>query len=153
MPSRTGPKLHSPGRVFQQWLVDLTLAIAHDADGDWKAFAEVLPESTTVEKKVGCFTTNPTSNGIIQVTGRTLQSHGVEVLIQSDNEESGYVRAALIRDTVDDSSNTPANVTVETVEYKIHRASLSNGINRLGEDKQGRYSYSLNYLLSLTVDL
>ena len=145
------PTVHSPGRIFLEYLRDLSL-VGDDPSVDWCGYAEVHPDLPGPPKRlVTTATTTPDLDGIEHPSGRVVARYGVQARVQG-NVATDYTKAATIQKSIADSSNSPRAVILDAITYTIHRAALSSGPLPLGRDKEGRFTWTVNFLVSITTD-
>lgn len=144
------PKQHSPGRILAALLIDLNVGdMPPAATGRWAVFYEHLPDYKDAPTNIlACTTTTPVSDGTVMVTGRSVLKHGVQIRIRANSDAVGFAKAASIIETLNRSPVT--GIDIDGITYKVHRAKLSSGPQRLGRSKENRFEYTVNVTVSIT---
>jgi hypothetical protein len=125
--------------------------VSYTSGAAWEGFAEEMPDPVGAPRRlIVCSTTTPNNLGTFMLSGRVVQRYGVQIRL-AGLDSTDYTKCAEIQKSLAASHNSPRRVILDAIPYTIHRAALSSGPLRMGRDKEGRYGFSLNYLIAITV--
>lgn len=147
LPASKLPMLHSPVFVLYQHLVDgLQIDAAGATALGWQGVVSNSPH--TKEKSVTLLDTTPFTEGRSQRTGHTFTHPGAQVVIRCNNYNTGYVKAAALKDFLERIFHAAVSIDAQT--YRIDSVGVAGDIVPFGPDPDTRQDlFSLNMLATI----
>lgn len=150
----SGNLFHSPADIIRTLLIDLGMATAPSAGGDWPAY--VAQEPDTPDSVITVYDTAGTTGGRLQTSGETVEQHGFQVRVRDANHFEGYEKARAIAVALDESV---ANAVVSVGDdvgtgsdtYIVYAVTRKGGIISLGKESPAskRSIFTINAVVAL----
>jgi len=143
-----GSLLHSPAAIIAQFLIAEGYGNAHTS-ATWPVFRHNDPDAP--DNVIVVKTTTGISQGTTQFDGEIQEQQGVQILVRSALEETGYVKIKEIVNSLDPLKLK--QVVIASSTYLIKSFNRSSDILPLGKDMKNsnRVLYTVNYVFSVRV--
>lgn len=152
---------HSPAEVVRKALIDAGYGVDAEYEGSgtalrytgepWPVFFDGgpdKPDSAIFVKK-----TAGVDFGRLQLSGRRLLDHGVQIMVRAANQGNGLRKAQTIAAALDEDENLHrVAVAIGDADYWIERFERAGDVLELGKDvpsAHGRRTYTVNALVAL----
>lgn len=141
----------SPASILAQLLIDLSLGIAPSANGDWRSYANDMPDLLTGPDSVLCsYDTTAIFDGRLMRGGDTIEHPGWQIRVRAMSFESGWAKAAAIANALDGVARR--TVTVDATDFVIQGIHRRGNIIPLGHednDRKRRQAFTLNGVMTI----
>jgi len=144
----SGSLTHPPNFVLRTLLVTLGGGTLPSASGAWPI--GVGQAADTPDNAIVIRNTLGKKEGRRQNDGQVIERHGVQILIRSGDEKTGYAKANAIAVLLDGSTNNVSNIVVDSSNYTIYGVErgliITVGAN---EPVNNRKHFTINATIAL----
>jgi len=138
----------TPASILANYLTGLALMTVPSAAGSWPLYISHMPDQPDLMG--GIYNTTPVKDGRAMQGGGIIQHYGVQIIIRSLGEETGWDKCNILAGQLASAHNAETILNGDT--YTIHNVSIIGGINSLGEEPgtKRRNVFTMNFLTSIS---
>jgi hypothetical protein len=139
---------HSPAQILAAHLIAAGLGTDPDNGGEWPCYIALLPDKP--DNLLVIYDTAGTIDGRIMATGETVEHPGIQVLVRGKTHPVAWAKVRAVKEALDAINRTTVTVTGPTdTEYRVLGAHQRGTPLALGQDDNGRMTFSLNAITTL----
>ena len=139
----------SPASILASYIINTLGLMSGYSSDDWPMFIGSLPDSDNIADDAGAiYDTSGVLDGRLMRNGTIIEHEGVQIRIRSVEYNDGWQKINDIMDALDAVLNV--EVTVDSYDYVLNSLSRAASIAIMGADEKRRYSFTVNYLCTIT---
>ncbi len=130
-------------------LIDLGAGTLPSAASAWPI--GLGQSSDKPDNAIVIFNTTGKNEGRRQDDGQMQERYGVQILIRSGSEATGYSKANEIAALLDGSTNNVFNIAIDSSNYTVYGVDRTGTINTLGKNEplSNRNHFTINATIAL----
>jgi len=138
----------TPAAILANYLTGLALMTVPSVEGSWPLYISHMPDQPDLAGAI--YNTTPIKDGRAMQGGGIIQHYGVQIIIRSKDEETGWDKCNILTGQLSSIHNAETILNGDT--YTIHNISIMGGVNSLGMEPgtKRRYVFTMNFLTSIS---
>ncbi len=149
--SSIGPLLTTPAHILAEYIIEQAIGSMTDPDDGltWPLYISRMSDGITVKTEVGAlYDTSGLKDGRL-MEGQVIQHYGLQLKIRSSSHSTGWNKADVIANALDEVLN--AVITVSGEDYIIQQVSRTGPVISLGAEPgtKERRLFVVNFLVTL----
>lgn len=138
---------HSPADIIRELLIDLSMGTDPVPINTWPVYEGTLPD--TPDNAICVYNTEGRQFGKSQIDGEVFEHYGIQVLVRSMVETTGFVKAQAVKDAFNKSVKR-TSVTIGSSIYLVHGVHTQGNVRRAGREGN-RYMHAVSAITSITM--